>query len=135
MSLANEIDQEILELLRKRLPLKAIRKTVGLTKHGLYQRMKRMRAAVEASGYEHKSSTIESLERSIFGYCNTVETNPLRASRHHLADVKRDGYATIAEYRRRCEYHIPGDELRPLGPVSRPISQSLCGSPAAWCDQ
>lgn len=124
------IDAEIRRLVDDGHTIRYIRHTLGLTKHGLYNRMARMRLrGIALSNPQGRNQfNVDSPFLGLRSYCKTVERDPRRASIMHLVDLKRAGHSS-----KQTEYNVPPDGGGRVSP-SRAYHGSLIGSSAAMCE-
>jgi hypothetical protein len=124
------IDDEIRRLIGEGKTIRHVRQTLGLTKHGLYQRMSRMRLrGIALSNPQGRNQyNVDSPFLGLRSYCKTVEHDPRRASIMHLVDLKRAGHSA-----KQTEYTVAPDGGSRVSPFHAHHG-SLVGSPAALCE-
>lgn len=124
------IDNEVRRLIEEGKTIRHVRQTLGLTKHGLYQRMARMRLrGIALSNPQGRNQyNVHSPFLGVRTYCKTVERDPRRASIMHLVDLKRAGHSA-----KQTEYNVTPDGSSRVSPL-RAHHGSLVGSSAAMCE-
>jgi hypothetical protein len=105
----------------------AIRHHLGMTKHGLASRVRRMRdAGANIPPMKREPGTKGTPRSQCFSYCATVEHDPKRATLQHLLDLKRAGHSPA-----QTEFVISAEYA--AGPRVYPVYGSCMGSAAAMC--
>jgi hypothetical protein len=124
------LNNEIRRLVEDCHTIRYIRQALGLTKHGLYCRMARMRLrGIALSNPQGRNQwNIDSPFLGLRSYCKTVEQDPRRASIMHLVDLKRAGHSA-----KQTEYAIAPDGSSRVSPFHA-YHGSLVGSAAAMCE-
>jgi hypothetical protein len=124
------IDDEIRRLIGEGKTIRHVRQTLGLTKHGLYQRMARMRLrGIALSNPQGRNQyNVDSPFLAVWHYSTTIERDPRRASIMHLVDLKRAGHSA-----KQTEYNVAPDGGSRVSPFHAHHG-SLVGSSAAMCE-